>query len=171
MMEHRVQTLPTTDILDIPLAKESSCTSLIAEEHQDRKNHCSGFTLIELAIVVAIIGILATLGATFFVSARRTAQEISVKHDLRSFVSAQEFNLTDNGKYLGNPGETTQSGGGDFSVPSLNLSPGVVITVVSGDPDNPHSQTDPYIAEATHIESAKVFEYNGWTNNITEKGN
>lgn len=170
MMDTHVHTLPGTDIQDTSLSKRSCCTCPLAEADHDRKHCYSGFTLLELVMVIAIIAILTTLAITFFVATRRAAYEITVKHDLKNFVTAQELYFTDGGRFLGNPGQVIQSEGSDFSLPTLRLSPGVAITVVSGDPNNPHSQTDPFIAEAGHVNLTTVFQYNGWTNNITEKG-
>ena len=47
-----------------------------------KKNRQSGFTLIELMIVMAIIGILAVIAVPSYISAVRQAREAVLKEDL-----------------------------------------------------------------------------------------
>ena len=61
--------------------------------------YTSGFTLIELLIVVAIIGILATLLMTNFIGVRQRARDAQRKSDLRQVQSALELYRSDNGSY------------------------------------------------------------------------
>ena len=70
-------------------------------------NHKSsrGFTLIELLIVVAIIGILATLLMTNFIGVRQRARDAQRKSDLRQIQSALELYRSDNGGYPTTNGE------------------------------------------------------------------
>ena len=65
------------------------------------KNHQSvrGFTLIELLIVVAIIGVLATLLMANFIGVRQRARDAQRKSDLRQIQSALEIYRSDNGLY------------------------------------------------------------------------
>jgi prepilin-type N-terminal cleavage/methylation domain-containing protein len=62
-----------------------------------RKN--SGFTLVELLIVVAIIGILAAIAIPQFAAYRAKAYCSAVKSDLANMAIAQEAYFTDNNKY------------------------------------------------------------------------
>ena len=60
-----------------------------AEETHLRKDRTqSGFTLIELMIVMAIIGILITLAIPSFVGALRHAREAALKEDLQTMRTA-----------------------------------------------------------------------------------
>jgi len=131
----------------------------------------SGFTLIELMIVIAIIGILVAIGALFMQSSRQSAYDISAKHDLKEFVIAQEAYYNDYQRFAGSPGQSVRNDGvaSDFTVGDLTLSPGVIITVTSGDPDDPYNQSDPYIAESRHKDSVKKYEYNFGVNVIVAK--
>lgn len=49
-----------------------------------------GFTLVEIMIVVAIIGLLASIAIPNLLRARMTANEASMKKDLRTFSTANE---------------------------------------------------------------------------------
>ena len=58
-----------------------------------------GFTLVELLIVVAIIGVLATLLMANFIGVRQRARDAQRKADLRQVQSALEFYRSDLGSY------------------------------------------------------------------------
>ncbi len=84
-----------------------------------------GFTLIELMIVVALIGILSALVAPFLIAAKASANEASAIQSLRTLVSAQ----TTYANVCGGGGYTT-------SLPTLVseqfASPDIDITPKSG---------------------------------------
>jgi type II secretion system protein G len=63
------------------------------------ENIRKGFTLIELLIVIAIIGVLATLLMVNFVGVRQRARDAQRKSDLRQIQSALEIWRSDNGSY------------------------------------------------------------------------
>jgi prepilin-type N-terminal cleavage/methylation domain-containing protein len=63
------------------------------------QNLNKGFTLIELLIVIAIIGVLATLLMVNFVGVRQRARDAQRKSDLRQVQSALEIYRSDNGSY------------------------------------------------------------------------
>jgi general secretion pathway protein G len=68
-----------------------------------------GFTLIELLIVVAIIGVLATLLMANFVGVRQRARDAQRKSDVRQIQSALELYRSDNSTY-----PTVGAGNGNF---------------------------------------------------------
>ena len=63
------------------------------------KNKQKGFTLIELMIVIAIIGVLATLIAANFIGVRNRARDAQRKADLKQLQLAFETYRADQGAY------------------------------------------------------------------------
>src|ERR1035437_9360120 len=72
------------------------------------KNRRKGFTLIELLIVIAIIGVLATLLMVNFVGVRQRAKDAQRKSDIRQLQSALEIYRSDNDSYPGGTGSVAQ---------------------------------------------------------------
>jgi type IV pilus assembly protein PilA len=62
-------------------------------------NDNKGFTLIELMIVIAIIGILAAIAIPQFSAYRKRSYNSSAKSDLRNIATAQEAYYVDNSTY------------------------------------------------------------------------
>ena len=63
------------------------------------KKFQKGFTLVELLIVVAIIGVLATLLMVNFIAVRQRARDAERKSDIRQIQSALELFRSDEGLY------------------------------------------------------------------------
>lgn len=61
----------------------------------------SGFTLIELVVVMAIIAILTSLSVYNFAQARAKARDISRKNDLKQYANALEAYKADHTAYPG----------------------------------------------------------------------
>jgi type IV pilus assembly protein PilA len=89
------------------------------------KKDGEGFTLIELMIVIAIIGILAAIAIPQFSVYRTRSYNSAARSDLRNAVTSQEAYFVDNSTYCGT--EVTLTGG----TYRLYLSDRVVFTIVS----------------------------------------
>jgi prepilin-type N-terminal cleavage/methylation domain-containing protein len=89
------------------------------------RHHTAGFTLVELLVVVAIIGVLMAIAIPAFSSRQGKAYDARVRQDARNAANAEEAQFIDTLAYVA----------GDCSVlPGANLSPGVtcVATVTGG---------------------------------------
>jgi len=85
-----------------------------------------GFTLIELMIVIAIIGILAAIAIPQFGAYRRRGYNSSVKADLKNLATAQEAYFTDEYTYTATVGNLQNATYGNFVT-----SDGVVLSVTT----------------------------------------
>ena len=96
-----------------------------------------GFTLIELMIVIAIIGILAAIAIPQFSAYRKRSYDSSAQSDLKNATTAQEAYYVDNSNYAQTPATLVGATYG------LYTSDGVVFTITSAD-------TFAYVMEANH---------------------
>ena len=82
----------------------------------------TGFTLIELLIVVALIGILAALGAPFMMAAKASANESSAIGTMRALHSSQATysNVCGNGQYSLSLASLVT---GQFASPDIDVTP------------------------------------------------
>jgi prepilin-type N-terminal cleavage/methylation domain-containing protein len=85
-----------------------------------RVNHRSGFTLVELLIVVVVIGILAAMAIPRFQSTKGKAYLASVKSDLKNLSTAEESFFYDHRTYSN-----------DLDSLKAVSSHGVILTVVN----------------------------------------
>ena len=88
---------------------------------RNKRQGQKGFTLIELMIVIAIIGILAAIAIPNFLSYRQRSYDSAAQSDLRNLMTAQEAYFVDYDTYL----TFTGSNGAEISALDLTLSKGV----------------------------------------------
>jgi type IV pilus assembly protein PilA len=96
--------------------EEKMFTKMIAKDEK-------GFTLIELMIVIAIIGILAAIAIPQFSAYRTRSFNAAANADLRNAATAQEAYFVDNQRYAGNVANLTGNKYG------LMTSKGVTLTI------------------------------------------
>ena len=81
-----------------------------------------GFTLIELMIVIAIIGILAAIAIPQFSAYRTRSYNSAAQSDLRNAATAQEAYQVDNQTYCETPGTLTGATYGLYTSRDVTLS-------------------------------------------------
>ncbi len=114
-----------------------------------KKKDEKGFTLIELMIVIAIIGILAAIAIPQFSAYRVRAFNSSAQSDLRNCATAQEAYYVDNQAY-----------GAHGDLEALNTGENVVLGS-SGDADT-------FIVTAYHNSGDKTYTLTGPGGSITD---
>jgi prepilin-type N-terminal cleavage/methylation domain-containing protein len=111
------------------------------------KNNEKGFTLIELMIVIAIIGILAAIAIPQFSAYRQRSYNSSANADLRNAATAQEAWYVDNMVYTATETDLRGTYG-------LFTSAGVVFTIIT-------ANTTLYTMEAYHTSGSRTYSITG----------
>jgi len=122
----------------------------------NKTNNQQGFTLIELMIVIAIIGILAAIAIPQFSAYRQRSYNSAAQSDLKNATTAQEAYFVDKQTYA--TGHAQLEG----TTYGLYLSQNVTLSVVAGDIDS-------YTMEAYHSSGNKTWQIAGPGGSITSK--
>ncbi len=96
----------------------ASQASRLPELAPSMTRHRTGFTLIEMLIVVVVIGILAAVAIPKFANAKGRSRAAAIRSDLRNLATAQEEYLSVNGVYAN-----------DVALLDFNGSEGVLIAI------------------------------------------
>jgi type II secretory pathway pseudopilin PulG len=131
----------------------------------------NAFTIMELMVAICILLILTVLAFQMYYKGKSKAMGIIAVHDLETFAKIEQDYFLRNDSFAGNPGESIRNDSvpSDFLLDNFKPSPNIVIKIISGDPENPYSDIDPFIVEAKHVGSSDVFEYDFKTQKITKR--
>ncbi len=102
-----------------------------------------GFTMIELLIVIAVIGVLASMGLIAFTGQQKSARDTQRKSDLQQYRIALENYATAN--------NSAYPGGTDMAVNNLCAGGGALVNFMSGCPAG-----SPYTYQYTLVGSGYV---------------
>ena len=119
------------------------------------KKNEGGFTLIELMIVIAIIGILAAIAIPQFSAYRTRAYNAAARSDIKNASTAQEAYFVDEETYC-----STTIGNLTGSTYGLYLSENVTVELTTG-------SVDGYTMRAFHSSGNKTFSIVGPGGSIT----
>lgn len=130
-----------------------------------------GLTLTELVLIISVIVAFFVGGAVFFKVTSKSAYDITVKHDLQKFADFQDYYYKINNRCIGDQGQSIRNDGvpSDLPIENYTVSEGVCITIITGDPANPNDPDNPFIFQAKHDKSDKVFEYNFQSGKMMER--
>lgn len=132
-----------------------------------------GFSLIELLVSIIILSMMVGVAIGVFQVLIAKACKITMQHDLRDFVKAQERYRIDHGHYLGTSGDFMEYGrpsSGTLSAKTLSFIPsdGIRIEIISGSGMKFQSPPD-FKTLVRHVHSDLAYEYNFTLQQTTER--
>jgi len=129
------------------------------KKHRNQK----GFTLIELMIVVAIIGILAAIAIPQFAAYRERAYVASMKADCNSIRTGEEAYYVDNDEYVAVA--STSDPSALPGVPELSDGNTVVVTLldIDGAATTTAADSAGFVVTVSSTKSTQTVIYNSFT--------
>ncbi len=109
-----------------------------------------GFTLIELLIVIAIIGMLATLAVVSLTSAQQRARDTKRVADIKALQTAMELNWNENAQY-----PALVAGTDTWATLSAGLTD--FISALPVDPDHADGSTYTYLVNMTATDTQQQY--------------
>jgi hypothetical protein len=130
-----------------------------------------GFTNFEMSVLLGLFSGFVICGLIFFHITSKSAYDITAKHDLIAFQEFQRFYYKLNGKCIGTTGQVIRNKpeSSDIVFEDYSVSENIIISIISGNPETPYDEHNPYIFQCRHIKSDKVFEMNFATGKISER--
>ena len=109
-----------------------------------------GFSLVELLVVVAIIGILSTIAVPQYSEYRKRAYDSAARSDVRNIITAEEMYYLDNNRYTDNLNELA----------GFTPSEGVKVSINVSNANNAEAQAWQVVANHPRGSLNKKFCYN-----------
>jgi type IV pilus assembly protein PilA len=122
-----------------------------------RTTEDSGFTLLELLVVIIIIGILAAIAIPVFLHQRQKGYDAQARSDLRNLADFEEIYLSDRTRY-GTIAEI------ESSEPHIAMSKGVTLSVVV------YNAAQGYCLSAQHSASPNLWFYDSQAGGLQPPG-
>ena len=114
-----------------------------------------GFTMVELLTVIAVVGILASIGLAAFIEQRQRGFDARIESDLKNAAKAEEAYFGDNEVYKSCSGASSCAG----SLPGISaFSDGVVLTITA--------TTTGFVASGSHPSASRTYTYNSQTGGL-----
>jgi len=133
---------------------------------RNKKQGQKGFTLIELMIVIAIIGILAAIAIPNFISYRKRSYDAAAQSDLKNLMTAQEAYYVDNSTYK----DITLTGSGTESTTiTLSSSPELKAYLSKGVYAAASADASSYSMTAYHTSGSVTWTVSGPGGSIEKK--
>ena len=123
----------------------------------------SGFTLIELMIVMVILAVLAAVGINSFVSSQKKSRDSTRKSSLKNVVTALELYYNDKGKYPADDGAGLIRGCGADAAPTV-CQPGATFSDANGTVYMERLPTDPTSKRRYYYRAPSVNQFQIYAN-------